>query len=114
MLSALLAVQYHSVYTIIIIIIFSFTELCQELALLENGVITYAPDMTPDFNQGTVATHTCNPGFILDGLMTRVCIGLAIWTGTAPVCRRKIHSCLDSEKAYNYGCIINLCASLLQ
>ena len=43
---------------------------CDPLPTLENGMITYAPDMDPDYDNGTVATHSCNAGYRLDGAMT--------------------------------------------
>ncbi len=34
---------------------------------------------------GTVATYTCDGGFMLDGNATRIC-NTGNWTGTVPVC----------------------------
>jgi len=39
---------------------------CLELPLLENGMISYNPEMDAPYSAGTVATYTCNPGFELD------------------------------------------------
>ncbi len=47
---------------------------CDELESLENGVITYGPDRTAPYSLGTIANHTCNPGFILVGDPMRMCI----------------------------------------
>ena len=59
-------------------------------------MITYAPDNTPDFDIGTVATHTCNVGFALVGEVgTRTCFEddsqdiPGVWSGSAPTCERK-------------------------
>ena len=65
---------------------------CPSLSLT-NGVITYATDSIPDFEIGTVATHSCDPGFGLVGDMTRTCMNaglFGVWSGSAPTCERKI------------------------
>ncbi len=65
----------------------SFTALeCPALSPIPNGAITYGPDMIPDFDVDTVATHSCNPGFRLDGSDTRVCLDIGRWSGLIPVC----------------------------
>ncbi len=68
--------------------VYSFTAQCPELAPIPNGAISYDPDMTADFDVGTVATHTCNDGFILGiGSETRTCLDTRRWSGFTPVCR---------------------------
>ena len=63
---------------------------CPALPPIPNGVISYAPDMTPDYNVDTVATHTCNPGYLLLGPGlgpdTRQCFAGGTWSGVTPVC----------------------------
>ncbi len=62
---------------------------CPELPFFPNGAITYDPDMTAPHDVDTVATHTCDPGFVLIGSETRVCLEARRWTGLfPPVCRR--------------------------
>ena len=39
---------------------------CRTLPDISNGFITYAPDTTPDYDFGTVATYACEAGFVLD------------------------------------------------
>ncbi len=65
----------------------SFTAQCPALAPIPNGAITYGPDMIPDFDVGTVATHSCDPGFRLSEFETRVCLDTGIWSGLIPVCQ---------------------------
>ncbi len=61
---------------------------CPALAPIPNGAITYGPDMIPDFNVDTVATHSCDPGFFLTaGFETRVCLDTGRWSGLIPVCQ---------------------------
>ncbi|XP_064387691.1 uncharacterized protein LOC135335916 [Halichondria panicea] len=54
--------------------------------ILNGGSILYFPDVTPDFNDGTLATYTCDPGFRLVGIATRLCQISMTWTGQPPVC----------------------------
>ncbi len=59
-------------------------------------MITYSPDLTPDYDIGTVATYVCNAGFVLDltteGSETRTCVALQVWNDQEPRCIRK---CMD-------------------
>ena len=71
----------------------SSTAQCPEPQAIENGLITYDPDMIPNFDIGTIAIHQCNPGFILVGVMFRNCTvgidGTGEWTEKSPTCERK-------------------------
>ncbi len=76
-------------FMFIIILIISFTvELCPALPPIPNGVITYGPDMIADFDVGTNATHTCDPGFRLLFSEIRTCLVGGSWSGLTPVCQR--------------------------
>ncbi len=68
-----------------------FTAQCPELPPILNGAIRYGPDFTPDFDSGTLATHSCDLGFRRVGVQTRVCLISMTWSDEAPVCERKIH-----------------------
>ncbi len=69
--------------------LFSSTAVeCPALPLIPNGNITYGPDMTADFAVGTVATHTCNEGYLLLGSETRECLVGGRWSSLTPVCQR--------------------------
>ena len=74
-------------------LLLSSTAQCPELPPIENGSITYDPDMTPDFDIGTDATYECDPGFILVGVMVRNCTvaidGTGEWSEEPPTCERK-------------------------
>ena len=64
--------------------------MCPDLEPLVNGAIGYDPDMTPPFRDiGTVATHTCDGGFALVGVETRMCQSGTTWAEEAPTCQRK-------------------------
>ena len=58
-------------------------------------MIAYTVDITPEFEIGTVASHTCDAGFALVGDMTRTCTDddqadiIGAWSGSAPTCERK-------------------------
>ncbi len=85
---------------------------CPALASIQNGNITYGPDMIPDFDVDTVATHSCNFGFRLDGSDTRVCLFGGIWSDQPRVCQRKIHFVIHKrlwESKYHYGAEISIC-----
>ncbi len=71
----------QSLYTFIL-----YTEQCPELPIILNGAIMYSH---PNFDIGTLATHTCDPGFRLIGPQTRVCLLSATWSDQSPACQRK-------------------------
>ncbi len=68
----------------------SFTAVeCPALQPIPNGAITYGPDTIAPFDEGTVATHSCNDGFTLGaGSEVRTCLAGGRWSGFIPVCRR--------------------------
>ena len=67
---------------------------CPELNL-GNGMVTYTTDMIADFEFGTVATHSCDAGFVLQGSTTRTCVDddgmdtVGVWNESPPTCIRK-------------------------
>ena len=63
-----------------------FTVVCLSLPSLTNGVISYS-DQTLGLN--TVATYTCDTGYILNGDTTRTCGSDGVWSGFSPNCLRK-------------------------
>ncbi len=72
---------------------------CLPLADLDNGIITYVFDETPNFDVGAVAIYACNAGFVLDfslgGNEIRTCVddldndAEGVFDGQAPACIRK-------------------------
>ena len=74
----------------------SSIAVCAALPSIPNGMISYAPDMTPLYDIGTVATYTCNEGFrFIDGVgdQMRTCeVGgmegtrEPMFSGSAPQC----------------------------
>ncbi len=72
---------------------------CPPVLAIPNGVITYAPDNTPNYDLGTVATYACNAGFVLDlsigGSEIRTCVddngldAIGEFDRQAPRCVRK-------------------------
>ena len=61
---------------------------CPTLPPLTNGMISYS-DLTLDV--GSVATYSCDPGFVLNGgnLPMRSCLAKGKWFGSAPTCEGK-------------------------
>ena len=70
--------------------------MCEPLSDIENGMISYSTAGTPNHPLGTVATYSCDAGFVLDlsggGSETRTCEddgdgdALGEFSGTAPSC----------------------------
>ena len=62
-----------------------------------NGGITYDGGEMMNLTVGTVATHTCNEGFSLDGQSTRICMDddqadtIGVWSGDGPSCISKFN-----------------------
>ena len=61
--------------------------MCPALTNPVNGMITFATDMTGDFEFMTTATYSCDTGYVLVGGDTvRMCVSDQEWSGTAPTC----------------------------
>ena len=66
--------------------------MCSALSSISNGVITYSPDTSNPYDFGTIAAHTCNSGFFLEGAQLRTCEGdgslttSGRWSTIAPAC----------------------------
>lgn len=58
---------------------------CGPLDSPDNGVVR-----VPGTEFGFAARYSCNVGFTLVGLSTRICQINGKWSGDAPTCRRKI------------------------
>ena len=61
------------------------TVVCQSLSLT-NGMVSYSD---PTLGEGSVATHSCDTGYTLNGDMTWTCQSGGTWTESAPTCSRK-------------------------
>ncbi len=64
---------------------------CASLSPIVNGMIMYSPDQTSPYDYNTIATHSCNEGFFLEGEQTRSCSGdgsstTGEWGGVPPIC----------------------------
>ena len=57
---------------------------CPDLENPENGQVTLTNRLP-----GSVATYTCDAGFILIGSQTRSCQNNGFWSGIMPLCQRK-------------------------
>ena len=55
-----------------------------ELGTLQNGLI-----MNSETTYNSVATYTCNDGYILNGNATRTCLETGLWSGSVPTCTSK-------------------------
>ena len=54
---------------------------CSELTDPVNGSVSVS-DRTP----GSVASYSCRPGFVLEGVTLRTCQTTGVWSFEAPVC----------------------------
>ena len=59
------------------------TVVCPSLSLT-NGMISYSD---PTLGVGSVATHSCDTGYILNGWSTRTCGSGGTWNGSALACK---------------------------
>ncbi|XP_064387511.1 uncharacterized protein LOC135335851 isoform X2 [Halichondria panicea] len=67
---------------------------CLPLPEIANGMISYLPDNTSDYDVGTTAIYLCDDGFFLSGDITRDCQSDGIFSGMEPVCSM-ISMCAD-------------------
>ena len=94
--------------------IHTHSEACLELSLPNNGRIMLTPgNHSLNLSLGSVATHSCQTGFVLVGQTTRVCeatngetVGNGIWSGSAPTCEGG--SCMMSDLIYNSIYIVGI------
>ncbi len=79
--------------------------MCTELEPIENGAISYDPvNQGPEYNLGTVATYSCEDGYMLIGSRTRNCEGSGVilgnFTGISPFCERVAIKIMFFEPEY--------------
>ena len=58
------------------------TVVCPSL-FLTNGMVSYSD---PTLGVDSIATHSCDTGYTLNGGSTRTCEGGGIWTASALTC----------------------------
>ncbi len=70
---------------------------CQSLTSLSDGEVSISDGTHGvELGVGAVATYSCNPGYGLVGVATRMCVGTGIigtWTGSPPTCQGQLLSC---------------------
>ena len=74
---------------------------CLEPEAPLNGTVILS---TLQFNVGTTAIYSCDPGYVLVGETTRTCEGtkIGVWNGNMPICE-------GIEKVLNSSGVIKLC-----
>ena len=65
----------------ILLLICFVVVMCPPLPDISNGGVSWT-----GLDPGETATYMCDPGFILDGLPTRVCRDDGTWSGAEPFC----------------------------
>ena len=79
--------QVCNVSNVTAFIYFASAVMCPSLTAPSNGSISYAEDMTADFEFMTTVTYSCNSGFaLLEGDSMRECLGKNEWSGSPPLC----------------------------
>ncbi len=91
---------------IVSLFIISAGATCPSLKAPTNGGIRFSNGR----NVGSTARHFCQSGFILKGNQNRVCSTNGVWTGSAPVCKRKLLLLLLSSLLFTL-CLFTLAAS---
>ncbi len=61
--------------------------ICSDLPSLHNGAISYNGGSTDIRPINTIATHSCNTGYTLNGDSVRVCQNDRTWSGSTPTCQ---------------------------
>ncbi|XP_064386409.1 receptor-type tyrosine-protein phosphatase delta-like isoform X3 [Halichondria panicea] len=61
--------------------------ICSDSPSLPNGVISYNGGSTDIRPINTIATHSCNTGYTLNGDSVRVCQNDRTWNGSPPTCQ---------------------------
>ncbi len=57
----------------------------------------------------TVATYTCNPGYMLTGEATRLCLANAKWSGSEQTCPRMLPNdllCVVIVQPHPFSCLL--------
>ncbi len=89
--------------------------MCHPLPTFTNGMISYSPDISPNFDLETDATYTCDAGFFFDvtaATQVRTCIDdngmdtIGVWSGQEPSCIRKLSTIKFLE--YFFCCFNNI------
>ena len=68
-------------------------ELCINIALADCGEPESPTNGIVDYNstvEGSTANYRCNEGYILVGIIQRVCNDSGQWLGGVPECQRKL------------------------
>ncbi len=67
--------------------------MCPDLSNPINGKVTFSADNLFPFTLATVATYSCEPGYVLNSTDTRTCVDNSLqtnpvgtWDGNAPTC----------------------------
>lgn len=70
---------YHIVLLLFVAVI------CKELSL-DNGMVVVSSSRVGVIVEGSMATHSCNANFILNGSVIRICQSNGLWSASAPIC----------------------------
>ncbi len=85
------------------------TAQCPPLPEIANGMISYLPDNTPDYDVGTTANYICEDGFTLSGDVTRDCQSDGTFSGMEPVCSMTREWTISMLLLYSWYIPFQLC-----
>ena len=83
---------------------FLIVVVCGQLGLGDGTI-----ELTDGNREGSVATHTCNGGFLLNGDQERTCLSSGVWSGSAVLCSLRKSDChTHCYSIYNQSIILLL------
>ena len=81
LLSPPLSLPFHSPFPSPRSLFLFIAVSCSPLDAPDNGFVRFSSNV-----RGSIASYTCNPGYQLQGIPTRVCQHGGEWSDEAPVC----------------------------
>ena len=85
-----LLVTYHTLHSLLAFSVPLSAVTCPRLMAPTNGQVAHQ-----SLELNSVATYSCNPGYVLEGGATRLCLLDGSWGGQAPLCKREFVNTLD-------------------
>ena len=84
----------------ILVLLFLYTEICQDVQPISNGWVTYSGHLV-----GDTVTYQCYNGYSMHGTMARHCLASGRWTGRGPRCESEetsIHHIMSYNTRAHY------------
>ena len=78
--------KYTQSFPVALLFFANIVVVCPELDVPDNGDIEYGT-IPPVYN--SAVSYSCDNGYILEGNKVRMCQRNGMWSGFAPICKRK-------------------------